>query len=361
MRFKKNWDESRARYECWWNRSSMGRPLLHLVAVRCEKPLPPVQCQKAEELYLNAEKIVQQKRLWAEQCNFDYAEAYPSVDLNLGPGSLACYLGAEPHFTEDTIWYEPCVKQDWKDFPPLNFHQQNRWFQTHLSMFHKANQIIQGDFAINIPDLIENLDILAALRGPQELCCDLMDNPQEIQRRVRELDDLYFRYYDSFYQICKLDGGSSYTAFSIWGKGRVAKVQCDFSAMISPNQFREFVLESLRKQCRSFNHSLYHLDGPDALRHLDAVLEIQELDAVQWVPGAGNPGMWEECWFPVYEKIRKAEKSLWIQIDGSNAEELIAKAEPLVKRFGHDGLFLIFPPLPEADAWQLLKRADTYW
>ncbi|MAG13144.1 MAG: trimethylamine corrinoid protein 2, partial [Spirochaetales bacterium] len=54
----------------------------------------------------------------------------------------------------------------------------------------------------------------------------------------------------------------------------------------------------------------YHLDGPGALRHLDALLDIKELDAVQWVPGAGNEGF--SRWIDVYKKIQAAGKSMQI-------------------------------------------------
>lgn len=33
-------------------------------------------------------------------------EAFPYVDLNLGPGSMAAYFSAEPHFSLDTVWYD---------------------------------------------------------------------------------------------------------------------------------------------------------------------------------------------------------------------------------------------------------------
>ena len=53
---------------------------------------------------------------------------------------------------------------------------------------------------------------------------------------------------------------------------------------------------------------LYHLDGPQALRHLDLLLEIPEIDAIQWVPGAGRD-YWAD-WIHVYRKIQEAGKSL---------------------------------------------------
>ncbi len=51
------------------------------------------------------------------------------------------------------------------------------------------------------------------------------------------------------------------------------------------------------------------------LPHLDSLLEIEELDGIQWVPGAGQP--WCQHWPEVYKKIRDAGKL--IQVFGGMA------------------------------------------
>jgi 5-methyltetrahydrofolate--homocysteine methyltransferase len=38
------------------------------------------------------------------------ADAYPSLAADLGPGSLALYLGTEPRFAWDTVWYDKSIK-----------------------------------------------------------------------------------------------------------------------------------------------------------------------------------------------------------------------------------------------------------
>jgi len=53
--------------------------------------------------------------------------------------------------------------------------------------------------------------------------------------------------------------------------------------------FKEFVFPYLQEQCSRLGFTLYHLIGPEAIRHLDQLLKIPELTAIQWVPGAGNP------------------------------------------------------------------------
>jgi len=59
--------------------------------------------------------------------------------------------------------------------------------------------------------------------------------------------------------------------------------------MLSPGQFRKFVLPSLEKQTRRLDHSLYHLDGKDAIRHVPALMELERPDALQWTRGPGPP------------------------------------------------------------------------
>ncbi|MDD3176021.1 MAG: trimethylamine corrinoid protein 2, partial [Candidatus Nanoarchaeia archaeon] len=64
------------------------------------------------------------------------------------------------------------------------------------------------------------------------------------------------------------------------------------------------------------DHCVFHLDGPGALRHLDDILAIKDIDVLQWVPGAGQPPVYE--WLDVLKKAQKAGKGL--QIYGVNLD-----------------------------------------
>lgn len=176
------------------------------------------------------------------------------------------------------------------------------------------------------------------------------------------IDNLYFKYYDAFYDIVKLpDNSSFYTAFDIWGQGKVAKVQCDFCAMMSPVMFRELVQPSLQQQCAQLDFSIYHLDGPDAIKHLDALMEIEDLDGLQWTCGAGKPDGGSELWYPIYEKVRKADKSLWVYICDGNFENWVASADKLVNKFGASGLYMLFPDMEINEAESLIDHAEKHW
>ena len=257
--------------------------------------------------------------------------------------------------------YAECI-DDLDTHPKLRFDPANPWWQKHFAMMRAAKEALGGDYRVNIPDLIENLDIYAAMRGPQTSLYDLMDQPEKLMARVNEIDETYFEYYDRLHELLKEDDGtSSYTAFHILGVGRVAKVQCDFSAMLSPAQFRAFAIPSLRRQVERLDHSLYHLDGPDAIRHVEALMEIERLDALQWTCGAGQPDGGNPRWFGIYDQVRAARKGLWVHLYDGDVRQWIKSAEVLLNRYGMERLYLIFPPMPMDDAEALLAHAQRNW
>jgi 5-methyltetrahydrofolate--homocysteine methyltransferase len=109
----------------------------------------------------------------------------------------------------------------------------------------------------------------------------------------------------------------------------MAKLQCDFSAMISPRMFEEFVLPYLWEQCERLDYSVYHLDGVEAIKHLDLILSIPKLTALQWTAGANEPGAGAAEWFEIYRRARKAGKSLLLlDVDGKDVPRLVEELGP---------------------------------
>ncbi len=363
MKYVENWEQTKRNFQSWWAREDFGRPLMRVVARR-EQPLEPLESisepQNLQDQYLSAQRLVAQQRNHCRAHRF-LADAFPSVSLNLGPGSMATYLGAEPVFAPDTVWYRECA-EDIGELVDLDFDPSNPWWNIHRDVIARAVELARGDFPVAIPDIIENIDIVAAMRGPQALCYDLMDHPDLVQRAIDRVDELYFQYYDTFYDLTRDEqAGSVYTAFHIWGPGRTAKVQCDFSAMMSPRQFQQFIVPSLTRQVQRLRNSLYHLDGPDAIRHLDALMGIQRLDALQWTAGAGQPDGASEKWYPIYDKVRRAGKGLWVSIYDGDLEHWLRGADRLIDRLGSTGLYLIFPDMTMEQARRLLDHADRHW
>ena len=100
----------------------------------------------------------------------------------------------------------------------------------------------------------------------------------------------------------------------LWSDQIFFPLQCDYSAMISPQMFGEFVLPDLKEQTEYMDRSIYHLDGAGEFPHLEQILSLPRLNALQWAPGAGKPGGGDPCWFDFYRKVQAAGKSLLITI-----------------------------------------------
>lgn len=233
-----------------------------------------------------------------------YGDSFPRWFVNFGPGSIAAYLGAKMGVRRETVWFEPAEIRELADIH-LRFDPDNAIYRHTLDISRRAAERWKGQVCVGYPDLGGNLDILASLRTTERLLMDTMDCPEQIDRLIGEITTHWLEYFEAFHAAD--ENGCGHTAWmSHWSPGRTYVLQCDFSYMISPEMFRRFVVPDLTACCRRLDHSFYHLDGKGALPHLDALLEIKELDGIQWVAGAGNPG--SAYWPEVLSRIRKAGK-----------------------------------------------------
>ncbi len=85
------------------------------------------------------------------------------------------------------------------------------------------------------------------------------------------------------------------------GAGRVHITSNDFSCMVSPAMMREFFLEITVEECRLADRNVYHLDGRNAIKHLDMLLKIPELHAIQPTMARATCSMrrgWMSCAAP---------------------------------------------------------------
>jgi hypothetical protein len=124
--------------------------------------------------------------------------------------------------------------------------------------------------------------------------------------------------------------------------------------MISRSMFSEFVVPALTVQSRRLDYILYHLDGTTALQHLDALLAIERIQAIQWTPQAGQPGGGDKCWYDLYRRIRRAGKA--VQATGVKAEEVV----PLVETLGPAGLFIMTWARSQEEGEKLLEATAQY-
>ena len=279
--------------------------------------------------------------------------ALPIFSTDIGPGSLGLLMGGVGHYDENTVWYEP-ILPDGQPVPALALDRQSDWWRRHFAILTAARESAAGRYLVGMPDLIENLDALAQLRGNEEALLDMVDRPDWVEESIAAINGSFIEAFEAIHPyVDDGAGGNAWGAFAIWGPGRTAKVQCDLACAISPRAFRRFVLPALSEQCDWLDYSLFHLDGTNAIPQLDNLLSISALNAIEWTPQAGRPGGGSPEWYDLYRRIRAGGKA--VQVVGASVDEV----EPLIDAVGADGLFIMVWAVNETEARALLDR--TGW
>jgi len=362
MKWKPNWSETKQHFSDWWRHQGM---VLTTGCFPAVKPHETVADPGGPATGPDDHSYYHKTPDWRARVNHwhlsrhDYlADALPLVHTDIGPGSLALLLGSTPQFAPTTVWFEPTMQyeDEPENIPPFHFDPENYWWKIHEQTMCECTKLSNGKYAVGCPDLIENIDIIAALREPEVLLLDMIERPEWVEEKVWEINQVWFEAYSRIYDIIKLDDGSScWGAFGLWGPGTTAKVQCDASAMFSPVMFRRFVVPALTAQCEWLDNSMFHLDGHQCICHLDHLLEIDALDAIEWTPDPTVSGGGSSVWYPLYRRILAAGKS--VQAIGVKLDEVI----PLLDAVGSKGMYISVNSDGDRDAFERVAgQADTY-
>jgi hypothetical protein len=355
--WKPNWEETKQNFIKWWHQDG----LVLCVSDAPERQVPhepyahPGESPDVDYFYTHPKWRASWNHYTLSRQNFP-ADTLPVSSTDIGPGSLALYMGGDGILADDTVWYLPCIdRADLEAHLPLGFKSESKWWKITESTLTACVELARGKYLVGCPDLIENVDIVAALRDPQLLLVDMLERPDWVSEKVWEVNQAFFEIYDRVYDIIKLEDGSSvFGAFRLWGPGKVAKVQCDTSAMFSPAMFYKFVVPALTEQCKWLDYAMYHLDGHQCIKHLDLLLDIDVLDAVEWTPDPQVPSGGDPTWYPLYRKILEAGKS--VQAIGVKSVEV----EPLLDAVGGNGMYIMTTFESEKHAEHLLKLVEPY-
>jgi hypothetical protein len=95
--------------------------------------------------------------------------------------------------------------------------------------------------------------------------------------------------------------------------------------MIGPTMFEEFCGADNRECCNHVDWTMYHLDGPGAVRHLPWLLRLERLHCIQWIQGAGQrpPSQWLE----LLRQIQAGGKSVQLYYGPGHGAEFDLKSE----------------------------------
>ena len=103
--------------------------------------------------------------------------------------------------------------------------------------------------------------------------------------------------------------------------------QSDVSCMLSPEMVEKFIIPHLEITASFVTHGCYHLDGPDAIKHVERICEVPGIHTIQWVPGAGQkPGALQ--WMGLFKKVQANGRSIYFGLQHSELETIIRELDP---------------------------------
>jgi hypothetical protein len=315
-----------ARNESFWRGDLEDGPLLWITAP-LSKPGPTIpEPAREEELWTNVDYVIASTE--AALARTHYAgDALPVFCPWLGPDQFAGWLGAELLLKprQCTSWSKPFVN-DWSDHAQLTIAPENPWWKLYLQLLRESVRAGRDKWITGYPDLHTGLDALSAVRGPERLLVDLVQSPAAIHRAMRQVTDLWKSVVDTVSDIL-LPGGQGTSNWTMgWSRQRFLCIgQNDFTCMIGPQMFEQFCREDNQECCRHVDISLYHLDGPNAVRHLPTLLRLEKLHCIQWIQGAGQP--LPSQWLTLLRQIQAGGKSVQLYYGPAHGGDADLKRE----------------------------------
>ena len=345
-----NWEERKQRYEEYWTLKNR-TPILFLTAPKeggsydYEKP-------DSKTFWFDPAWNIGANRHGYRNTYFG-ADSYPYVSPSLGPDILSGFLSLEIIYNETSTWvrHRDVELSEFRDF---TLDRDNFYFKKMEEILNAYVEDARNlDYIVGMVDLNTLLDGVASLIGPERLCLEMYDHPEEVRRVTREHLRLYkevFTFYNGI--VTRYQKGNT-NWLGIYSDIPWYYISNDFMVMVSGDFFDEFIDEPLREMVDFHPRTLFHLDGENAVVHLDRLLKIRNLTGVQVqaTPAAQSA----ELWIPYIRKIQAAGKCAWVEArHRGDVMEFIKNLEP-------EGLFIKTWAETEEDAKETERIVQNYY
>jgi hypothetical protein len=307
------------RFEAWWAHGVLDRPIF--IATANSNPSRPITRRL---------ELLEQPAAWLKAKFTDMVQtlhvgdALPSIRVDFGPVLLGGLLGGKVEFGSDTTWTHPFIDDDWSNAPDWTIRDDKGWWALLQQLTELVAKDAAGRYLLRTPDLGGSGDVLLNLRGSAKLCLDIVDRPDRVRQAIDGIYPSWNRAFTELYRTTMAKGTGLIHWLGLWSNRPYMIPACDLSALVGPRQFNTILLPDIARQAATVGRSVFHLDGPDAARHIDALLKVPEIQAIQFTPGAGTPSAL--AWVDMFREIQRQKRSVLIICP---ADEVLTLCEAL--------------------------------
>lgn len=330
--YKPDWKEARQRMIDWWAGKKVDRAIA-LVSAPLDPPANPLRREFINDVpgkYIDEEIVFNNLEYGLERA-FWGGEAFPRHYVYFGPMFGNAWLGCEPTFADKTTWYKPRYESIDDLADNFQFDRNNRWWLLTKEIIRRSTERSEGRYLTTLTGIGSIIDIVAGLIGESNCLIAMMETPEKV-RTARDKIAVLGR--ETYEEICRItaeyrDGYIDW--MKVWSDKPLRTNQCDLCVMISPDMFRDFVVDDLQSTYDYVDRAIYHLDGEEQIRHLDMLLAMEKIKVIQWVPSArANQPEYRDPmnWIDLFKRIQAAGKSVLISTPPERIRELLQKIDP---------------------------------
>jgi 5-methyltetrahydrofolate--homocysteine methyltransferase len=261
---------------------------------------------------------------------------------------LEAMLGARVQIGDEAVWTAEGGFA-YETLDGLDLTDGNPWRSKYLEFV----TVLKGRYGMRCPvgqPILRGVsDMIASLRGAEQMVFDLYDRPEQFQRLAKACSALLIRLIEAQQGITgAFAGGYAIEQLALWAPDRIIRMQEDGSAFLSPLLYRQYLLSEDMRQASSFPYSVIHLHS-SSLFLLEQILEIGSLKCIQINKDVGEAGIREML--PFLKKVQEHGKPLLIRGKIDHEEAGLLRRELTPK-----GLYLqiVVEGPEEIDQWNYL-------
>ena len=216
--WKPNLELTKQHYIDWWNHKgivlNMWEHFQTGVAPHADVPAPPAPKDLNQKWFDPEWRAEYLDWYVAHSCL--KADMLPVANTQLGPGSLAAILGGSVRRGRRHNLDTPRPRLQGRH----NVQPRASNYLLHKALLRACKQKAQGNYYVGMPDLMEGMDVLAALKGTDKVLMDTVTQPDVLEHQMQQINDIYFRVFDELYDIIREGDEMAFCYFSSWARAR---------------------------------------------------------------------------------------------------------------------------------------------
>jgi len=287
-------------------------------------------------------------------------DAVPVAQVDFGPGLLPAVLGRPYRLGEGTVWFDGHALSDPAAVERLALDKTEPIYQSCLKTTELLLERAQGRYVVALSDIGSTIDVLAALYRRDLLLMDMVSEPDLVKSLlVKAVGWWREAVAENLQQI--LAGQSCVSTWIPIVNSRTWYAQLsELSAMISTAAFEQLSLPALAEEAELFEQIVFNIDGDSYARHLDSVLKIPKLHAIDWAPTRKYvaPFVSYKVFTEPYvlDMARRIQKQVKLVVNGIPARQV----PEVLDGISADGTFLIVHCDSQAEAEEFVA-ASRIW